>query len=84
MFLAALPDNIRAEVIADHRRMERLRRQNEAAAAGAPAPADTGAPGPSNEGAGTGVVGNLTDVAPEFLAALPQEIQEEVGTDPRV
>ncbi|KAK8782859.1 hypothetical protein V5799_015800 [Amblyomma americanum] len=66
-FLAALPENIRQEVIAEQLRLQRLRthaqqqqQQQQASASSA-------------EGAAT-----FTEVNPEFLAALPPSIQEEV------
>ncbi|CAN8025340.1 unnamed protein product, partial [Ixodes persulcatus] len=64
-FLAALPENIRQEVIAEQLRLQRLRtraQQQQQAAAAA-----------SADGAAT-----FTEVNPEFLAALPPSIQEEV------
>ncbi|XP_064633553.1 E3 ubiquitin-protein ligase HUWE1-like isoform X3 [Lineus longissimus] len=61
-FLAALPDNIRQEVVAEQLRLQRIQeraqQQNEAAA--------------QQAHLGT------TEVNPEFLAALPPAIQEEV------
>lgn len=64
-FLAALPDNIRQEVIAEQLRLQglqqRTQQQNQAATDGT-------APGTST-----------MEVNPEFLAALPPNIQEEVG-----
>ncbi|XP_075729982.1 HECT, UBA and WWE domain containing E3 ubiquitin protein ligase 1 isoform X4 [Rhipicephalus microplus] len=65
-FLAALPENIRQEVIAEQLRLQRLRthaqqqQQQQAAASSA-------------DGSAT-----FTEVNPEFLAALPPSIQEEV------
>ncbi|XP_054925199.1 E3 ubiquitin-protein ligase HUWE1 isoform X3 [Dermacentor andersoni] len=67
-FLAALPENIRQEVIAEQLRLQRLRthaqqqqqQQQQAAASSA-------------DGTAT-----FTEVNPEFLAALPPSIQEEV------
>ncbi|CAN8005054.1 unnamed protein product, partial [Ixodes pacificus] len=66
-FLAALPENIRQEVIAEQLRLQRLRtraQQQQQAAAAA-----------SADGAAT-----FTEVNPEFLAALPPSIQEEATT----
>lgn len=61
-FLAALPENIRQEVIAEQLRLQRLRQRAQAA----------------NSQATTEGGGNFTEVNPEFLAALPPNIQEEV------
>jgi E3 ubiquitin-protein ligase HUWE1 len=74
-FLAALPESIRREVIAEQLRLQRQRTQREqqaaAAAAGTPA------------GPATGSSNNLTatateEISAEFLAALPPAIQQEV------
>lgn len=66
-FLAALPEDLRREVIEDQRRRQSLQQSQARAAAAAaqPAPPDVAAP--------------VLEVAPEFLAALPPEIQEEVN-----
>ncbi|XP_076304373.1 LOW QUALITY PROTEIN: HECT, UBA and WWE domain containing E3 ubiquitin protein ligase 1 [Tachypleus tridentatus] len=61
-FLAALPENIRQEVIAEQLRLQRLRQRAQAAAT-----SQTTSEGTS-----------FTEVNPEFLAALPPNIQEEV------
>lgn len=69
-FLAALPDNIRAEVIAEHQQERRRRAQaREARAAGVSTAPVPGALAPST---------NFSEVSEEFLAALPPNIQEEV------
>lgn len=70
-FLAALPENIRQEVIAEQLRLQRIRR-SDANTAQQPQPADAAA-APSTSGASA-----FTEVNPEFLAALPANIQEEV------
>lgn len=71
-FLAALPENIRQEVIAEQLRLQRLRsraqQQQQQAPGGAPAA------GPADGAAAA----TFTEVNPEFLAALPPSIQEEV------
>lgn len=82
-FLAALPDNIRQEVIADQLRQQRLKQQNQQAraqpaAAGTAAPA-VSQPGPSGVAPATATApAPIPEVSPEFLAALPPELQEEV------
>ncbi len=67
-FLAALPEDLRREVIEDQRRRQSLQLSQARAAAAAtgqvPAAVDAAEP--------------VLEVAPEFLAALPPEIQEEV------
>ncbi|XP_064483541.1 E3 ubiquitin-protein ligase HUWE1-like isoform X1 [Ornithodoros turicata] len=63
-FLAALPENIRQEVIAEQLRLQRLRNRAQQAAATTSATLE-----------GTS---SFTEVNPEFLAALPPNIQEEV------
>lgn len=69
-FLAALPDNIRAEVIAEHQ-LERRRR--------AQARDATSAGGSTAAAPSTSVTAaNFSEVSEEFLAALPPNIQEEV------
>lgn len=79
--MAALPDNIRQEVIADHLRIQRQRQAVAQASSGEQA-TTTG----SLSGANTAVSANaeLSDVAPEFLAALPPDIQEEVLAQQRM
>ncbi len=68
-FLAALPADLRAEVIRDHQRQQRAERlrgaQPGSSAAAATSTAAT--PGPSSAG-----------LDPEFLSALPTELQEEL------
>ena len=58
--MAALPDNIRQEVIAEQLRLQRIQQRTEQQQQRA---AELGVP----------------EVNPEFLAALPPNIQEEVG-----
>ena len=73
-FLAALPEDMRQEVIDEQRRLVRARQQppaQPAAAAGQPAAA-----------AGTSAA--VQEVNPEFLAALPPNIQEEVLAQQRM
>lgn len=65
-FLAALPENIRAEVIADHLRMQRLQARTQEQ--------QSGSVGTGGEPSGNGAM----EVNAEFLAALPPAIQEEV------
>ena len=68
-FLAALPTEMRIEVIQEHLRMQRIRQraahQNTAAAAAA-------------------AQDSLIEVNPEFLAALPPNIQSEVLMQQRI
>ncbi|KAA0200696.1 hypothetical protein HAZT_HAZT004138 [Hyalella azteca] len=71
-FLAALPEDMRQEVISEHLRLLRARnRANEA----------PGSRPPAGEGAPQEATG---EVNPEFLAALPPSIQEEVLAQQRV
>ncbi|KIH57738.1 sodium pump decarboxylase, gamma subunit [Ancylostoma duodenale] len=68
-FLAALPEDMRAEVIRDHRRQQRAQR-----AAQPPSV-------PQQEGNGEGGSNAVPAVEPidqDFLAALPPELQEEI------
>ena len=67
-FLAALPEDMRQEVIEEQRRLVRARQQPPAQPAVAAAAAAGGA-APSQA---------VQEVNPEFLAALPPNIQEEV------
>ncbi|VDO32194.1 unnamed protein product [Haemonchus placei] len=70
-FLAALPEDMRAEVIRDHRRQQRAQR-----AAQVPATVPQQGDG-SGEGA-SNVVPIVEPLDQEFLAALPPELQEEI------
>ncbi|XP_054168845.1 E3 ubiquitin-protein ligase HUWE1-like isoform X3 [Oppia nitens] len=67
-FLAALPENIRQEVIAEHLRLQRLQQQRTTAANITTTQASSSAQSSNT----------FTEVNPEFLAALPPNIQEEV------
>lgn len=72
-----MPENIRQEVIAEQFRLQRLNNPrpttaSTSATAGVTAPA--AAPGASSSSAST----SFAEVNPEFLAALPPNIQEEV------
>lgn len=60
--MAALPENIRQEVIADHLRMQRIQQR-------------------TREQQNAETPGGM-EVNPEFLAALPPAIQEEVRSCP--
>lgn len=75
-FLAALPENIRLEVIAEQLRLQRLRQPPQTAAAESSTPTTTTTS--ANIGAGPSSEAEFTAVSPEFLAALPPNIQEEV------
>ncbi|XP_077544919.1 HECT, UBA and WWE domain containing E3 ubiquitin protein ligase 1 isoform X4 [Haemaphysalis longicornis] len=72
-FLAALPENIRQEVIAEQLRLQRLRTRAQQQQQQAPGGTVAGGPG-----AADGAATTFTEVNPEFLAALPPSIQEEV------
>ena len=83
-FLEALPENMRQEVIADFMRMQRLQRQTqerETRAAAAPSAdgAATGAAAAAGSSSSAATAASSAfDINPEFLAALPPNIQEEV------
>ncbi|VDM57399.1 unnamed protein product [Angiostrongylus costaricensis] len=66
-FLAALPEDMRAEVIRDHRRQQRAQR-----AAQLPAIKNGGSSG------GSVTVPAIEPIDQDFLAALPPELQEEI------
>lgn len=70
-FLAALPEQIRQEVIADQRR-QRLQLEQQQA------PAATGASSSSATASTSQADLASSEISPEFLAALPPAIQEEV------
>ncbi len=85
-FLAALPESMRQEVIEDHLRQQRVRRMRDQSQPVAPGGAQPAPAVPENaDRAGTAAAdvaasapgGN--EIAPEFLDALPPEIQEEVS-----
>lgn len=70
-FLAALPESIRQEVIAEQLRLQRMHQQRtNASAQAASASSSNTAPAALNP--------SFSEVNPEFLAALPPSIQEEV------
>ncbi|KAG1657518.1 E3 ubiquitin-protein ligase HUWE1 [Nymphon striatum] len=91
-FLAALPDSIRQEVIAEQLRLQRLRQPPQEPVISNVNVSISGngnGNGNGNNGNGNGnrsgtvaasssAEGNFTEVSPEFLAALPPNIQEEV------
>lgn len=76
-FLEALPESIRREVIADQLRLARMRTQVDP---NAPPQPQSSAETTTTSTALTSGAGpsSLSDVSPEFLAALPPSIQEEV------
>ena len=63
-FLAALPEDMRQEVIDEQRRLQNIRQRAAAQA------------GPSD----TSVASGVQEVSPEFLAALPPNIQVKLVT----
>ncbi|KAI1715517.1 HECT-domain (ubiquitin-transferase) domain-containing protein [Ditylenchus destructor] len=72
-FLAALPEDIRQEVIRDHLRQQRAQRLNQQAAASSSSGASEG------QQEGVNAAAEEEEVLDqEFLAALPPELQEEV------
>lgn len=70
-FLAALPENIRQEVIAEQLRLQRLQQQRSSAPSVQSQPQASSSANPAS-------AGTFNEVNPEFLAALPPNIQEEV------
>lgn len=70
-FLAALPEDIRQEVLAEQWRLRRMERANSQAG-------NTSNQQQANEQASTSSGTAFPEVNPEFLAALPAEVQEEV------
>lgn len=66
-FLAALPEHIRQEVISEQLRLQRIRRRAQEQAQQNASASEAGGEGNST-----------MEVNPEFLAALPPAIQEEV------
>lgn len=70
-FLAALPEDIRQEVLAEQWRLRRMERANSQAGTASNQQQ-------SNEQASTSSGTTFPEVNPEFLAALPAEVQEEV------
>ncbi|XP_065351363.1 E3 ubiquitin-protein ligase HUWE1 isoform X4 [Cloeon dipterum] len=75
-FLAALPEDMRQEVIAEQLRLQRLQRARAQAPEAASATAAAAAASAAAEAP--------LEVNPEFLAALPPNIQEEVLTQQRL
>lgn len=71
-FLAALPEDIRQEVLAEQWRLRRLERANNNRQTN-PAPNTS-----TDQGASTSSGTTFPEINPEFLAALPVEVQEEV------
>lgn len=72
-FLAALPESIRQEVIAEQLRLQRIQQQRSEHNA-----AQTANAASSSSNALPSGAGSFSEVNPEFLAALPPNIQEEV------
>lgn len=70
-FLAALPEDMRAEVIRDHRRQQRAQRA-------AQVPVTVPAQGESGGEAGSRAAPVVEPIDQDFLAALPPELQEEI------
>lgn len=70
-FLAALPEDIRQEVLAEQWRLRRMERASSNRQTGQ-------ATNPPAEQASTSSGTTFPEVNPEFLAALPAEVQEEV------
>lgn len=68
-FLAALPEHIRQEVISEQLRLQRIRRRAQEQAQQSVSASESG----GNESS------TAMEVNPEFLAALPPAIQEEVS-----
>ncbi|KAJ1356705.1 hypothetical protein KIN20_014444 [Parelaphostrongylus tenuis] len=70
-FLAALPEDMRAEVIRDHRRQQRAQRA-------AHLPANIPTQERNNAEGGSVTVPAIEPIDQDFLAALPPELQEEI------
>lgn len=70
--MAALPENIRQEVIAEQLRLQRLQQQRSSASSNQSSQPQASSSTPSSSAAA------FNEVNPEFLAALPPNIQEEV------
>lgn len=70
-FLEALPESIRREVIADQLRLARIQNQVQVSTTAAETTTTNSAAAASSSSA-------VLDVNPEFMAALPPAIQEEV------
>ncbi|KAK6751843.1 hypothetical protein RB195_003334 [Necator americanus] len=69
-FLAALPEDMRAEVIRDHRRQQRAQR--------AAQPPTVAVAQDGNSEGGPSAVPAVEPIDQDFLAALPPELQEEI------
>lgn len=69
-FLAALPEDIRQEVLAEQWRLRRIERANNQAGNSSTQTTDQASTSAGNA--------SFPEVNPEFLAALPAEVQEEV------
>ena len=84
-FLAALPENIRQEVLREHLGIRNTQTPPAASTTPAASTPVTTAPaaGTTPTPSGTAPVGDpnssISQVNPEFLAALPPHIQEEVS-----
>lgn len=84
-FLAALPESIRQEVIAEQLRLQRQRiaareqQQSHAGQAGTTASSSSAA-----DAAASASALAAAEISPEFLAALPPSIQEEVLAEQRL
>lgn len=76
-FLAALPDSIRQEVLAQYEREQQRNRSAPATSVSNTVPVISG---DTNSMVGGGASGSSQSINPEVLAALPPEIQEEVCT----
>ena len=78
-FLAALPEDIRAEVIRDHIRQQRVQRATQRAVPQPPSTGETPAAAAAPvDGAAVQEGASAAELDQEFLAALPPELQEEV------
>ena len=88
-FLAALPEHIRQEVILEQLRLQRIRRRAQeqsstalpqcGSSGGEAAAATAAAAGETSSTSGEANTVQTMEVNPEFLAALPLAIQEEVS-----
>ncbi|KAH9407759.1 E3 ubiquitin-protein ligase huwe1 [Tyrophagus putrescentiae] len=79
-YLAALPEDMRQEVISEQLRIQRLARQQAAAAAASAAGSSSQQPSDAfASAAATAASSSATnEISPEFLAALPPDIRQEV------
>ena len=84
-FLAALPESIRQEVIAEQLRLQRQRTAAAASSQQQPSAGGTGGTtsGPSTSSTAADALATA-EISPEFLAALPPSIQEEVLAEQRL